>query len=243
LAEINAVIVNELRRLDKRGVLKDGEVLVELEYVVVNGNPGTLVVTDRQVILSRTSLFLRKAHVRAVPLLEIASVEASSPGILGKDTGLLKLYRATGETREGIDVHLVDAGQSRAEEIRRSILYQRKFLVAGGVRPATKEAKEESPEDDEMALRVSLGRGVVSYVNAHGGKLYVWGEPLGADLDSVRANTKPPADFDFVRSDTATGFELYVERGFSSPRGIHLTRRWWGLRDGISVDTGLVLGT
>jgi hypothetical protein len=71
----------------------------------------------------------------------------------------------------------------------------------------------------------------------------VWSEPFGADLDSVRADAKPPANLDFVRSDAVTEFELHVERGFSSPRGIHLTRRWWGLRDGISVDTGLVLGT
>ena len=96
-------------------------------------------------------------------------------------------------------------------------------------------------EEESGPIRVSLGRGVASWVNGHGGRLYVWGDPFSEAFDTVNASIERPSDVDFVPCDAVGEFELFVEAGMSFGRGVHLGRRWFGLRDGVSADTGFVI--
>jgi hypothetical protein len=84
--------------------------------------------------------------------------------------------------------------------------------------------------------KVKLKRGVADWVNANGGKLYLWGEPFGG-FHRIRADTNPPESIEFARSERVKEFNLYVERDQSWPT-VTLGRRWWGLRGGIDADTG-----
>jgi hypothetical protein len=83
---------------------------------------------------------------------------------------------------------------------------------------------------------VRVERGVVDYVNARGGELYVWAEPFGSFARTC-ADTEPPPGVTFTRSDAVTEFALFVESGLDWP-SVTLARRWRGLRDGVVAETG-----
>ncbi|MBA3432622.1 MAG: hypothetical protein H0U08_00845 [Actinobacteria bacterium] len=149
-----------------------------------------------------------------------------------------------------IEFESIKGGRPRAEEITRAIVRQ-KLLLERGADSASGEldrANETANEDSDVqevigALpRVSVGRGVSVWVEVRGGRLYVWGEPLGSAFDRMEASVRRPEGVEFVACDAVTEFELHVEAGMRWTRPIHLGRRWFGLRDGIEVSTGLGMG-
>jgi hypothetical protein len=138
----------------------------------------------------------------------------------------------------------IDGGDARAEELAATILRQKGILAKA---PRTRSEDESACSDgdtgaeDEYELPVMLGRGVIDWVEAHGGRLYVWGDPFSDVFETMKASAVRPPGVDFVRSNAVTDFELHVERGLRNAGGVRLGRRWFGLRDGISVDTHFVL--
>lgn len=135
----------------------------------------------------------------------------------------------------------IKGDQERAGQIARTIMRQKEFLERR-LPVAVPELAEVEVDAPLPPVRVALGRGVVAWVSDRGGELYVWGDPFSEGFDVMRASARPPAGVSFVPSDAVSGFRLFVEAdmAFSSP--IRLRRRWFGLRDGITVDTGVVVG-
>ena len=134
-------------------------------------------------------------------------------------------------------------GPVRAAEIVETILRQKEYLEPLGPRTEASEPDVAGIEDETAAAPpVLLGPGVADWVEAHGGRLFVWGDEFGRGFEWMKASIDPPSDVGFVRAGTIMQFELYVERGIAWSRPIRLDRRWFGLRDGIVVDTGLVTG-
>jgi hypothetical protein len=86
-----------------------------------------------------------------------------------------------------------------------------------------------------------VGRGVAAWVNAHGRNLYVWTEPWAGGAWHARADVEPPAGVEFDRDEDVWEFNLWLERGASFSTTVRVNRRWFGVRDGISVTSGAVL--
>jgi hypothetical protein len=156
------------------------------------------------------------------------------------------LARDRGRTRVAVPVHvLIDGirgGRERAEQIVATILRQKNSVGRFGS-PST-EVLDVDPlevETEPLAPPVSLGRGVARWVTARGGRLYVWGDEFGGGFETMKASVERPDGVEFVPTDSVAEFELYVEDGMTWSRPIRLGRRWFGLRDGISVDTGLMV--
>jgi hypothetical protein len=135
----------------------------------------------------------------------------------------------------------ITGGRERAGEIVQTILRQKEYLEVLGPRSdEVSDAGAPEDEDEGVELRV-LGRGVAEWVEAHGGRLFVWGDEFGG-FEWMKASIDPPANVEFVEATAVKQFELYLERDLAWNRPIRLERRWFGLRDGIAVDTGLVTG-
>jgi hypothetical protein len=135
----------------------------------------------------------------------------------------------------------VMGGPQRAEEIVQTILRQKEYLELLG--PGADDALDvDAPDIEEEPPRppVLLGRGVVEWVNANGGRLFVWGDDFGTQFEWMKAAIDLPGGVRFVSTKSVAQFELCVEEGMVWSRPIRLSRRWFGLRDGIAVDTGLV---
>jgi hypothetical protein len=146
---------------------------------------------------------------------------------------------------EQIEFDGIEGGQARAHQIARTILRQRDLLDRAPSR-VTAESTAENVDADEPEvppIAVSLGRGVAKWVNAHGGRLYVWSHAFSEDFVEVKVAIEPPPGVSFVPTDSVSEFDLYVEDSMPFTRPIHIGRRWFGLRQGVSVDTGLgILG-
>jgi hypothetical protein len=145
-----------------------------------------------------------------------------------------------------VELERILGGRKRAEEIAETIRRQKELLPAQeegepDVEP-DRELDELAPADAAPPLSVTLGSGVAAWVRANGGRLYVWGDEFGGGFEYLKAAVHRPEGVDFVQSDAVTEFELHVEDGLSSSRPVRLTRRWFGLRDGVSVNTGMSLG-
>lgn len=254
--EPRPVVVHELQSLDELELLRSDEILVEVETAwsqtddeggLFDGSLGALVVTDQRVLYLATSIFRRRVQeFIAVPLRDVVSVEAGMRKCaLRKRPTVLVSHRVPDGCKETRSFPLDVESLERAQEIVASILWQRHALAERPPPPASLAPENDSEEEDAPLpdLEVSLGRGVASYVNAHGGRLWAWGTPFGETFDAVHVSTEPPPDEEFVRFDYGTGFELNIERGLWNAKGLHLARRWWGLRDGIVAETGLMLSS
>lgn len=207
-----------------------------------------LVVTDRRVLLLHTGLLRRQTDLTDRPLGLITDARVNNRPRVYKKDGALTIELDGHDGRRLVEIEHIRGGPDRARELVETILRQRDFLGKGvgkvvGGRPDRSDVNDlEAPDDPGFAwdMRVIVGRGVAKWVNAHGGTLYVWGEPFGAELDKLRASTIRPDHCELALSQTVTDFELFVESGLYWRRGIHLGRRWFGLRGGVEVDTGLV---
>jgi hypothetical protein len=107
-----------------------------------------------------------------------------------------------------------------------------------GVRMLVRREDPEVPSRIGPA-RVVLSRGVADYVNRRGGRLYLWSEPTGAGFHKARASTDRPSGVAFVTSGLVPEFELLVWNEMVPWDAVRLSRRWWGLRDGLRVTTGM----
>lgn len=247
VSELDLSAAREVRRLDKLGLLSSSEILCEVEAAGVGTRPGALIVTDKRVIFLSTTLIRRRTRVISVRLHDVASAESSSEWLLGRESGVLVLTPTSRGPRadEPLRFDAIPGGQARADELARTILRQRDYLYhrSESERPNGVEdtRREEDFEGVTPRVRISVGRGVASYVNSHGGCLYVWGDPVGG-FDWMKASTERPDGVDFVRVDEVADFELYVECDVMAERRLRLARRWWNPQRGILVDTGLVLG-
>jgi Bacterial PH domain len=140
-----------------------------------------------------------------------------------------------------IEFERIAGGQERAKEIAATILRQQRVLAQADPQAVDEPEVDEAPEDP--LPRVRLGRGVVRWVNANGGRLYVWGADFSDLFDQMEASVRPPEGVEFVQTAAIADFELYVEDGMSWTRPIELDRRWFGLRPGVTVTTGLHVST
>lgn len=93
----------------------------------------------------------------------------------------------------------------------------------------------------ERTQTVLIGRGVASYVNSHGGCLYVWGDPVGG-FEWMKASTERPEGVELALVASVREFELCMEKDLIGARRLRLARRWWLPGGGVVVDTGLVVG-
>jgi hypothetical protein len=78
-------------------------------------------------------------------------------------------------------------------------------------------------------------------VKDRGGNLYVWTEPWTGGAWQARAALEPPAGIEFERDEDVYEFNLWLECGGSFSKTLRINRRWFGMRDGISVTSGAVL--
>lgn len=120
----------ELRRIDKLGLLDEGEVLAEVELANLGMDPGALVVTDRQVLFLRTTLLRRKTRVVSIPLVEVTTLECASVRTLGREFGVLRLASKTpDQAARALEFDRIPGSESRVQEIARTIARQRDYLV------------------------------------------------------------------------------------------------------------------
>jgi hypothetical protein len=239
-AELSPTIQVELMRLAERNVLGEGEIICELEEVLYLDRLGVLVVTDLRVLFVRSGFLRRRTEITSIGLDDVKSVEAIEDPLRLRKWGMVSIVRRSGYMNRA-DFGSIRGGHSRAEEITRTILRQREYLERGTRAHDARDSPAAVASEDEGTPRldVLLGWGVESYVNRHGGRLYVWGEPIG-ELEWMKASTTPPETVGFVRFDGINAFELYVEENLVNAPHLRLARRWFP-RPGIAVDTGLVL--
>ncbi len=246
-AKLDASAWRELRRLDELRLLDDGEILCEVEAAGIATRAGAIIVTDQRVLFVSTTLLRKQTRVDSIPLREIRNAEASSRRGLGREHGELTLgLSGSGQADRTVRFEAIPGGQTRAEEIARTILRQHQYLQRRVedplfIPPSSDAGAEPQTAEAEPRLRISLGRGVESYVKAHGGRLYVWGDPVGG-FQWIKTSAEPPEGLDFVRFDGVDTFELYVDESMRDARPLRLARRWWLPGGGIVVDTGLVMG-
>lgn len=244
-ARPNPIVRWELVTLAERGVLDDHEVVHELEDVMLSERSGVLVVTDVRIVFVRTSLFRRRMSLESVLLSQIASVETLDDPVWVGRWGSLVINTVEETHRRALRFDRIRGGRQRAQEIGDAIMGRLEDLR----RPpaisslGTQVHVDTSGPSLEVAqrLRVSVGRGVAQYVKSRGGRLYVWGQPIGA-LQWMKAATERPDAVAFVPLTEVSDFELYVAEDLVSTRWLRLVRRWWLPGGGIGVDTGLVLG-
>jgi hypothetical protein len=126
--DLNPTLWRELKRLDALELLEPGEILVELELVVLGTDPGAFIVTDRRVLFVRTTTLGRKTRVVSLPFDGIFDVHSSSARWLGRNKGVLALSVTTdGSTR----IHVferIGRGRERSDEIAATILRQKESL-------------------------------------------------------------------------------------------------------------------
>jgi hypothetical protein len=183
-----------------------------------------------------TNTRVRASYVVLLRMLDRARAESAAHLIESVKRG-----DEVATPNEDLEFDGIQGGQERAKQIAVTIIRQRELLGRAGARAGartTSNVEEES--DDVPAIAFSIGRGVAKWVNQNGGRLYVWSDTFSPAFDVVRADIEPPPDVGFVPSRAVSEFELYVEDGMPLTRPIHISRRWFGLRDGVSVDTGLV---
>jgi hypothetical protein len=251
LAELNAFLWRELRRLDALEILHEDEIVVDFELVMLGTDPIALIVTDQRVLGLRTSTFGRRTRLVSLALDEIEKVEASSDRWLGREKGVLRLS-CSGDNAEQEFVFRRVVTARRAEEIADAIVRERAQKGRGSASAAPCDAEAEHGGDQRLdahewrnapsPLAFAVGRGVAEYVNRHGGRLYIWSEPFGGRFDKMRADTERPDDVEFVCYPSVAEFELFVPADFMPNTRVRALRRWWGLRRGVVIDTGLQLG-
>lgn len=179
----------ELAALAELDLLEEGEILCDVQEVMADeslGGLGVLVVTDLRLLFLRTGITRRRTQVEAVPLGEIEGVRASAssfPWPFARNRGALVISRESGPGQQKeLKFERIRGGQARAEELARTILYHRNLLQSTPGGPETRSSDEAYTKPQisasEPAPKMSIGRGVASYVKAHGGRLYVWVTPL-----------------------------------------------------------------
>lgn len=222
------------------------EATIETELVAHGVDPGALVLTDQRLLYYRSSPFSRKEKVLSIPLLEVVDVEVSEERLPIRKRGVLLIRKRAPGAQLEVKLSLVDGSCERAIELARKIREQQRHLLSGGggISPALSpesEAPEETPvEPNQVRPNFILGRGVARFVRARGGRLYVWGEPIGG-FEWLKASTAQPARADLVRVDGFDEFELYLQESLFATRRLRLARRWFPPRS-IVVDTGRVIG-
>ena len=96
---------------------------------MLGAEPGALIVTDQRVLFLRTTSFRKKTHVTSIPLGEVVNVQATSGTWLGRERGILKVWkRVPRELPEEVEFERVSRGRTRAAEIANTIDRQRDFL-------------------------------------------------------------------------------------------------------------------
>jgi hypothetical protein len=245
MADDDTILRWELAHLAKHDVLDDGEIICELQEVSTDAGPAAFVITDLRILVVRTSVLRHRTSTFALPLQSINEVQSSESrlsGILGRNRGSILIG---GSDEQGvyrsIILERIAGGRARAEELARTIERQRDYLARRP--PADAAELSDAPEpSDEAALEIVVGRGVAEYVNAHGGELFVWSNPVGA-FAWVKVALQRPEDIEFARFSDVPDFELLVEHSLLQVRWrLKLYRRPWPFLDRIAVDTGLSLG-
>lgn len=230
-------------RLDQAGTLERGEKTIDVERAGLHAAPGALLVTDQRLLFFSSSPVRRHKSSVAVPLGQVESVEAAERRSPIRRKGIVRVRVAHDET-EYVFEH-IPGGLVRAEELRGTISLQQAHLLRGGsgVSPAVEPRPDNtsvSGGDLEQQPAIVVGRGVTSYVRKHGGRLFVWGEPIGG-FEWIKASTARPAGIDFAYHGNVEAFDLYVQDSIPGAQRLKLARRWLP-RPGIVVDTGLVIG-
>jgi hypothetical protein len=118
----------------------------------------------------------------------------------------------------------------------------------GNLQPFCPSCWEEELAGDPVPTTIRVGpthvivrRGVASYVDKRGGRLYLWGDPFTDDYEWMHAGTEHPGHVRFVRSAAVVDeFALFVEEGMPPWYRLRLGRRWWGLRGGVVVSLGVI---
>jgi len=130
LTGLDPIVWRDLRRLYELEILDEGEIQVEVELASLDTAPGTLVVTDRRVLFVRASSLSKKTQLVSLPLTEVTSVDPTERRSPIKKRGVLAVFSSppAAAPRMTLFEH-VPGGQKRAEEIARSILRQRDFLL------------------------------------------------------------------------------------------------------------------
>jgi hypothetical protein len=235
-----------LTRLDESGALELGEETIDVELAGHNASPGALVLTDRRVVFFRSSPVRRRESLLAVSLSQITSVEASERRSPLRKKGVLRIRCTTAqdEETEYIFEH-IPGGLLRADELSRIVSLQRAHLLRGegGVSTELRPYRPESVDPttaDKAHPTIIVGRGVTSHVRKHGGRLFVWGEPIGG-FEWIKASTNRPTGVDFTYVGNVHGFDLYVQDTIPGAQRLRLGRRWLP-RPRIVVDTGLAVG-
>lgn len=173
-----------------------------------------------------------------------AAIESVKAGDLLHIDGIVTRQREVIEPEVALVFERIRGGEERATQIARTIMRQKEHLERRSPEsPPLRDAEgldDESPAVELPPVRVTLGRGVASWVNDRGGLLYVWGDPFGDSFDVMKASPTRPEGVEFERSSAVTDFELFLESEMVFTRPMHIGRRWFGLRSGLAVNTGLI---
>jgi len=121
------LIERELQRAKDLNLFEPGELLVESEVAIFDGNVGTIFVTDRCVMFVSTTLIRKKTRSRRTPLSTVTAAAASPVWGWGmKNVGEVTIRTQKDDPEEGeIVFRQIPGGVDRATEIAESILRER----------------------------------------------------------------------------------------------------------------------
>ena len=106
-----------LRHAFEADVFDPDELFVEIEAAAHGSSPGALVVTDKRLVFTTTSLLRRRTKVIAVALPDISNVKASQRGEMGE----LTVTATDLPSPRTIEIYRLSGGIARANELADSI--------------------------------------------------------------------------------------------------------------------------
>lgn len=232
-----------LSRLDQAGILDPSERTLDMELVTLDLAPGSLVLTDRRIVYYRSSFVRGRERALIIAYDEVLAVEVSEERAPIKRRGVLQLRFVRDSEESECRFEQIDGGITRARELGDLIERGRVPPSPGASLRAERgggSIQRSEANSVSCAPTIRVGRGVTAFVCNRGGRLYVWGTPVG-DFYRLKATTVQPVSAAFQRLDNFGDFELFVQDELIPLRYLRLTRRWLP-KAGIAVDTGLVVG-
>ena len=118
----------------KRDVLRDGEILCEVERAFRRrgwgrGRNGALILTDLRLVFISTTVMFRRSRVELWELPEIENVEVFDSKIRPDDGAIRVVFGAAEPRREPVDFENIDGGTERATELAVWIERQARLLA------------------------------------------------------------------------------------------------------------------
>jgi hypothetical protein len=132
MSEQGPVVPWELARLEKRGELRDGEVVREAQEAWTRfsrgrGRVGALVLTDARLLFVTTGVITRRVRFVEIPLDDIESVEVIDSPRWGEDRGALAVDAAGGDEPRRIEFERIAGGRERAAQLAEAIRRERQL--------------------------------------------------------------------------------------------------------------------